>query len=31
MMVNASASVEVDARSLVPARVDELLDDGLRG
>ena len=31
MMVNASASVEVDARSLVPARVDELLDGGLRG
>lgn len=30
MMVNASASVEVDARSLVPARVDELLDGGLR-
>lgn len=30
-MVNASASVEVDARSLVPARVDELLDGGLRG
>ena len=29
MMVNASASVEVDARSLVPARVDELLDGGL--
>lgn len=31
MMVNASASVEVDARSLVPARVDELLDGELRG
>lgn len=31
MMVNASASVEVDARSLVPQRVDELLDGGLRG
>lgn len=31
MMVNASASVEVDARSLVPARADELLDGGLRG
>lgn len=31
MMVNASASVEVDALSLVPARVDELLDGGLRG
>lgn len=31
MMVNASASVEVDARSLVPARVDEMLDGGLRG
>ena len=31
MMVNASASVEVDARSLVPARVDELLGGGLRG
>ena len=31
MMVNASASVEVDAHSLVPARVDELLDGGLRG
>ena len=31
VMVNASASVEVDARSLVPARVDELLDGGLRG
>lgn len=31
MMVNASASVEVDARSLVPARVDELLDGRLRG
>jgi gp76 len=31
MMVNASASVEVDERSLVPARVDELLDGGLRG
>lgn len=31
MMVNASASVEVDARSLVPARVDELLDGVLRG
>ena len=31
MMVNASASVEVDARSLVPTRVDELLDGGLRG
>lgn len=31
MMVNASASVEVDTRSLVPARVDELLDGGLRG
>ena len=30
-MVNASASVEVDARSLVPARVDEMLDGGLRG
>lgn len=30
MMVNASASVEVDARSLVPQRVDELLDGGLR-
>lgn len=30
VMVNASASVEVDARSLVPARVDELLDGGLR-
>lgn len=30
-MVNASASVEVDARSLVPQRVDELLDGGLRG
>lgn len=30
MMVNASASVEVDARSLVPARVDELLGGGLR-
>lgn len=31
VMVNASASVEVDARSLVPARVDELLGGGLRG
>lgn len=31
MMVNASASVEVDARSLVPARVDEMLGGGLRG
>ena len=31
MMVNASASVEVDARSLMPARVDEMLDGGLRG
>ena len=31
VMVNASASVEVDARSLVPQRVDELLDGGLRG
>lgn len=31
VMVNASASVEVDARSLVSARVDELLDGGLRG
>lgn len=31
VMVNASASVEVDARSLVPARVDELLDGRLRG
>lgn len=31
VMVNASASVEVDARSLVPARVDEMLDGGLRG
>lgn len=31
MMVNASASVEVDARDLVPQRVDELLDGGLRG
>lgn len=31
IMVNASASVEVDARSLVPQRVDELLDGGLRG
>ena len=31
MMVNASASVEVDTRSLVPQRVDELLDGGLRG
>ena len=31
MMVNASASVEVDANGLVPARVDELLDGGLRG
>lgn len=31
MMVNASASVEIDARSLVPARVDEMLDGGLRG
>lgn len=31
MMVNASASVEVDARSLVPQRVDELLGGGLRG
>lgn len=31
MMVNASASVEVDARDLVPARVDELLGGGLRG
>ena len=31
MMVNASASVEVDARSLVPTRVDELLDGELRG
>lgn len=30
VMVNASASVEVDARSLVPARVDELLEGGLR-
>lgn len=30
-MVNASASVEVDARSLVPSRVDEMLDGGLRG
>ena len=30
MMVNASASVEVDAGALVPARVDELLDGGLR-
>lgn len=30
-MVNASASVEVDARDLVPARVDELLGGGLRG
>ena len=29
VMVNASASVEVDARSLVPARVDELLEGGL--
>lgn len=31
MMVNASASVEVDTNGLVPARVDELLDGGLRG
>ena len=31
MMVNASASVEVDAHSLVPQRVDELLGGGLRG
>ena len=31
MMVNASASVEVDANGLVPQRVDELLDGGLRG
>lgn len=31
MMVNASASVEVDANGLVPARVDELLGGGLRG
>jgi hypothetical protein len=30
-MVNASASVEVDARDLVPARMDELLGGGLRG
>ena len=30
-MVNASASVDVDARSLVPSRVDEMLDGGLRG
>ena len=31
MMVNASASVEVDTNGLVPARVDELLGGGLRG
>lgn len=31
MMVNASASVEVDANGLVPQRVDEMLDGGLRG
>lgn len=31
MMVNASASVEVDAHDLVPARVDEILGGGLRG
>ena len=31
MMVNASASVEVDTNGLVPARVDEVLDGGLRG
>ena len=31
MMVNASASVEVDANGLVPQRVDELLGGGLRG
>ena len=31
MMVNASASVEVDTNGLVPARVDEVLGGGLRG
>ena len=31
VMVNASASVEVDTNGLVPARVDEMLDGGLRG